>query len=476
MKKFYFLAVALVVLAANWADARPQFKRVPFRVSHPSAVEVQSKASVSKQRRAAAPAGKWVAKTMVESMPDDMGNWFEVSRYSSTYTPQALPLCDVMEDLSGDMDTKFMVTDFEYNADGKNTLQLVSAGDDLQALEAVSKWERSYDSRVPQLVTASAHYDFFDGEWMVAGNAYIREVERNEAGNITDVVYKTLYMGAYEAVQKVNVTYGSDGKAESITEWQLAYDDNFQEYWKEGYSFRDCKWVQTDGQLWSLDYVFEGENKIASFTEYSEGELIGDMTVTYSADGFETFMNCEEQGFTTGQKWTDLENGGFLSVVNVALVGEEEPLMYTVEIQEFDTFGNSIKAIAFDYFVGEDQPYEIYQWENAVSSYDANGCPVSVEISTFYPAEDEDEWFAPARKKAPEFSFDVPPVEGVWENLAKFEFSDFEYITTTGVGSIEADKNAAVEYFTIDGRKVDNPSAGLYIRRQGSMVSKAVVR
>ncbi len=46
---------------------------------------------------------------------------------------------------------------------------------------------------------------------------------------------------------------------------------------------------------------------------------------------------------------------------------------------------------------------------------------------------------------------------------------------SAGVEGISADENAPVEYFNLQGMKVENPSAGLYIRRQGSKVEKVVL-
>lgn len=45
---------------------------------------------------------------------------------------------------------------------------------------------------------------------------------------------------------------------------------------------------------------------------------------------------------------------------------------------------------------------------------------------------------------------------------------------TTGVEAIENDANAPVEYFNLQGVRVDNPANGLYIMRQGSKVVKVV--
>ena len=59
------------------------------------------------------------------------------------------------------------------------------------------------------------------------------------------------------------------------------------------------------------------------------------------------------------------------------------------------------------------------------------------------------------------------------------EFTNGNYIVTldgntTGVEAIESDANAPVEYFNLQGVRVDNPANGLYIMRQGSKVVKVV--
>ncbi len=49
--------------------------------------------------------------------------------------------------------------------------------------------------------------------------------------------------------------------------------------------------------------------------------------------------------------------------------------------------------------------------------------------------------------------------------------------TSTGVGSIAVDdENAPVEYYNMQGIRVENPAAGLYIRRQGNTASKVFIR
>lgn len=47
---------------------------------------------------------------------------------------------------------------------------------------------------------------------------------------------------------------------------------------------------------------------------------------------------------------------------------------------------------------------------------------------------------------------------------------------TNGVDDIIVDENAPVEYYNLQGVRVDNPENGIYIRRQGSKVSKVLVK
>lgn len=48
-------------------------------------------------------------------------------------------------------------------------------------------------------------------------------------------------------------------------------------------------------------------------------------------------------------------------------------------------------------------------------------------------------------------------------------------LTQSGINGIEADdSNAPVEYYNLQGIRVDNPANGIYIRRQGSRVEKVV--
>lgn len=48
--------------------------------------------------------------------------------------------------------------------------------------------------------------------------------------------------------------------------------------------------------------------------------------------------------------------------------------------------------------------------------------------------------------------------------------------TTTGISDVMTDDNAPVEYYNLNGMRVNDPAPGIYIRRQGNKVSKIIVR
>ena len=72
--------------------------------------------------------------------------------------------------------------------------------------------------------------------------------------------------------------------------------------------------------------------------------------------------------------------------------------------------------------------------------------------------------------------------EGLYDITA--DFSDTEHPTfsadfkdaTTGIGNVSAAEAGAVEYFDLTGRRVENPSTGVYIRRIGTDVQKIMLR
>ena len=53
----------------------------------------------------------------------------------------------------------------------------------------------------------------------------------------------------------------------------------------------------------------------------------------------------------------------------------------------------------------------------------------------------------------------------------------FNAPTETGLSLIEAnDENAPVEYYNLNGQRVNDPANGIFVRKQGSKVEKVVIK
>lgn len=57
-----------------------------------------------------------------------------------------------------------------------------------------------------------------------------------------------------------------------------------------------------------------------------------------------------------------------------------------------------------------------------------------------------------------------------------YEVTLFVNKSTSGVGEIASDNNAPAVYYDLQGRRIDNPSTGIYIVRKGNEVMKRVIR
>lgn len=95
----------------------------------------------------------------------------------------------------------------------------------------------------------------------------------------------------------------------------------------------------------------------------------------------------------------------------------------------------------------------------------ATVCPV-ISSSAF-----SDKVYSSATLTVPESMVAAYKAHSVWGRFQKIEGS-----SESGITDIEADAAAPVEYFDLSGRRVANPENGLYIRRQGSKVTKVLVK
>ncbi len=71
-------------------------------------------------------------------------------------------------------------------------------------------------------------------------------------------------------------------------------------------------------------------------------------------------------------------------------------------------------------------------------------------------------------------------VKFTFAGASRFNCIDVVYVedenATSGIEEVGADENAPVEYFNLQGVRVANPEAGIYVRRQGSKVEKVYIK
>lgn len=73
-------------------------------------------------------------------------------------------------------------------------------------------------------------------------------------------------------------------------------------------------------------------------------------------------------------------------------------------------------------------------------------------------------------------TYNVTGVVAIYSGKPQFNVTGYEKAVDTGIADIVVDENAPVEYFNLQGIRVENPENGLYIRRQGNKVTKVIVK
>ncbi len=293
-----------------------------------------------------------------------------------------------------------------------------------------------------------------NSQWNKAGNCYRRNITRDEAGNITSVEIATLYNGDYDPSIKLNVTYGADGKAVSITESQLTYD-GISFAWKDGYVYSEIEWENTDGQIYQIDDLMRGANRIKSANVASpEDGLRFNLTVEYF-EGSEKYVarmvpvivdeedgDMPQLGIAT---YTPLDDNGSYTLVTETQYTPEDVFIET-ETTKYDPYGYIIfEEFKYSEF-GEEFIEELT--EGTVVYDEVNGYPLSYESSILdYETES-------------------------MVKTIRIEFSD--YSNVAGIEGIGAESNARPEYYNLQGVRVDadNLTPGIYIVKTGTSAKK----
>lgn len=470
MKKLYVLALAALT-AGSAVAVTPSRQRVAdmHRLVQTKGIRPASrhKAAAKGLKTVVAPAEatEWLPGS-VEIEEYYEGNWELAGTTFYTYSPEGLMLT---EEGDGSRIT------YTYDDNGNMTEKLTETtlnGITYQPSERVTY---GYDTVLKNfMVSLTTHY-YTNGAWNRNGQNARFDIQRNAAGAITSVKRYdwTSYMGDV-CVSSLEITHGADGKASSMAYSEYSYDTGDLQPVQ---SVSNLQWITTDGQITNIDDYTSPTNRAKSATvTYAEGDeyniqyaypdndsesYVGALTakyvdsdVTYDIRGTETYTQLDQQSYELDITQDYYDGDTFL--FNARQIQREILGMGDLTIETY-------------YAEAYDGALEVYQWSRGAFEYDtADGHPVSHTLEDFTPAGYEEEETADASTLA--------EPEGTWTPVMRVKFYDVEKAGIQDITADNNDANAPVEYYNMQGIRVNNPTPGLYICRQGRTVTKQLVR
>ena len=387
--------------------------------------------------------------------------WLPIEKYTDTYTDKGLVEVEECTDL---IDGSMSRESNTYNANGMLSRRLTQVGEEgVSVLENSQLVERAYDERLTDVIIENNNWFWVNGEWSQIGNNYRRIIERNESGNITSVVIATLYMDEFEPSQRLTVTYGDNGEAISMVEEVLTYDDAGQLVWEMTQKLDNIVWDTTDGQLYDIEEVYDGANRIKSCTLDMEGIEV-DVNVEYME---------ANQGYT---------------ITMATSLDEMFQLIVTGKVEMLDASGygkGSYRTTATTAIsLGDETLDEEIVTECVI--YDDYGIELLVETTYTYGGITEvEERMVNSVSYDPDYGYPVVAEASMYDPEAeemylymKCVYSDYTNVAEqTDVATLPSASVNDVEYYTLQGIRVDRNSLepGVYIRRQGSEARKVVI-
>ncbi len=501
MKQIYTVAASLALAAS--CVAAPLLKmpaKVKYRTERTQVPGLrQSRAAMHRAVEPGEPL--WRPTHMAVFAGDDEGGWMHDSDVTTQWNAQGKPVREVMVS-EADGERFVEVGLYTYDDRGLQTEVVFSRGETEETAEPESKLVRTYDERMPWVVTSNMNYaPGDDGEWVIDHNAnnYRNTFTRDADGKVLSVVRATLFDDGWFDNTRFDVTYGADGMP---TELSFSNYDYYGSAWVLDSKYTECRWDACDFQLARFDDACENGNRLVSFREADDEEVSAPIDVLYPTD--DTYVMCtEDEGFPVYQQIRLYDNGGYrVTLIQPIEYGGETFVMGNAYVDRTNDLG--LIDLNYDIAFTDEGIEEVNGWMQADYMY---YCDIDLYVggyilSEFYQLWDdegddwEDEYLAlkkaaarPSIAKSParnvslsdlpdfeQYYFEAPGVEGEWYDVMKVEFSD--YVDCAGIENVAADAafDAPAEYFTIDGRKVANPGAGLYIVRRGNTATKVLVK
>lgn len=456
MKHNYLIAIAALAATLSASAARPAERFLHHQATKTENTVKKDKLLKSKSRSEAAlwRAGKETISEWFE------GEWLPGGVNTLTYDSRGNILVNLSESEDG-----FYRETFTYDDNNMMLSEITENSVDGETFEYEVKTLRTYDPVVTDLITSNYQYMWMMDAWEQLGNNYTYTVTRNDKGNIISLERAVLFQGIFDPTQRIAIEYGENGNATTITSQNLDYDYEGNPVWIESDKITDIVWENTDGQIKSCELLsfMSGANRIKSATVLAEGETTI-VNVEY-ADNLGSYKSEISGAYEDGSSYhistqvTAIDEFGSYELTeayNAIYPAEEEgmePVTETNEIVEKvtnDAYGLNRLIFHSESYDGEEA--EIMEWTEGLVNYDeTNGYPLDYLVKT---------WDEEAQELT---------------NLLYVEYSD--YADVAGITDVEsAENDAPVVYYNLQGVRVDNPSAGLYIRKQGNKATKVLLK
>ena len=377
-----------------------------------------------------------IKASKVQTFGWEDNSWVKDDLYEYTFDGAG----NVTVELSQDAEGGIARTVREYNDNGKVTFEETKISSDGVNFTNHRKSEIEYDPILTDVITRKDQWAWIDGEWK-PGDCYKRNIARDDKGNITSVEIAVLFNGDYDPTQRLIITYGDDGKATGISESILNYDYGKREYyWEQGSKYTDIVWDRTDGQIYDIEDIFIGENRIKSGIYEESDEVQMEVSVDYAdnSEGYLVTMLVEEEGIamTATTEYTPLENDGYIIEMKAEMMG-----MTIINIKEemrFDEWGlMTLQEKSMDAYGNGSE----YATVTGTVEYDADGKPAVYTVIEEYSDLDDDRVYT--------------------DYIIRAEYSDYVDVTAS-VKDLNV-SGAAEEYYDLNGIRVNEPASGTIV-------------
>lgn len=393
--------------------------------------------------------------------------WKDYAKYTFTYDSKGRTLVEMAENLDKTQTQFYPFSLIEYTYDnlGRLCKSDVKAGFSPDELILVSTTETFYDEIRTDIVVEQNSYDIAsDGTKSLNADSYKQIIERNEDNKIISMYAFTWYDGDFLEVQSLETEYGEDGNPTTITESVLTQntESGLLEV-KPNEVYTNCKWKSCNGQFITIDEITFGDNLLIQAIVNTAEQSDINMTVEYPGNEYD-FISTSEYSYLTliptksVMSYKDFGKKGFYSKTvtdqDLTSVGAYPVQSITQILHQYDDYGNLIQA-QNQTFYGHTI---INSWEKGTVENDPNnGFPAIYTHSTYHLQEDSDYY-------------------GSWEDDYKITYGNWVDVAGINDITITDSENAPIEYFNISGVRVDNPTSGIYIKKQGHSVQKIIVK